>query len=304
MAQITKEEFKYELAFERNIGWLTADEQIKLKKSRVAIAGLGGAGGFQAQALARLGVGKFKLADLDTFELTNINRQIGATVQTLGFPKAPVIREMILAINPGAEVEMYDEGINSEKIDAFLDSVDLALDGIDFFAQNIKFMFFKKCREKGVTAITSCPLGFGASLIVFSPTGMKYEDYFDIKEEMTEKEKRIITTIGLSPTPLCFPYMNKAALDLKSERASSVAPGLMLVASLSATQVVNILTGKIKPRYCPHVLQIDLMTQKLKKKYFPFGMKSPLQKLKRWLLLTLMNKQVYYLFRPRKPWES
>ena len=64
---MTAKTFQYTKAFERNIGWLTSQEQEKLRTSRVGIAGLGGAGGFQAQALARLGVGKFKIADPDVF---------------------------------------------------------------------------------------------------------------------------------------------------------------------------------------------------------------------------------------------
>ena len=295
-----KQPFNYDQAFDRNLGWLTSDEQTKLRNSCVAIAGLGGAGGYQAQALARLGVGRFKLADLDTFELSNINRQIGATVDTLGQSKVAVIRDMILAINPQAQVEVFEEGITASSIHPFLNGAHLGLDGIDFFAQNTKLLFFQKCYEMKIPALTSCPLGFGASLIVFSPDGMRYEDYFDIQEKMSEKEKRITSTLGLSPTPLCFSYMDKKSVDLKGERASSVSPGLMLVASLSASEAVKILTGKRKVHYCPHVYQIDLMTHQVRKKYFPFGMKSPLQRLKRWFFLKLMNNQIYYLLRPRR----
>jgi len=240
------------------------------------------------------------LADLDTFELSNINRQIGATVQTLGQPKVSVIRDMILAINPQARVDIFEEGISSRTIDQFLDGVQVGLDGIDFFAQNIKLLFFTKCYDKKIPALTSCPLGFGASLLVFSPTGMKYADYFDIRENMSEKEKRITSTLGYSPTPLCFAYMDKRAIDFSGERASSVSPGLLLVASISAVETVKILTGKRKVHYCPHVYQIDLMTQQVRKKYFPFGMKSPWQRFKRWFFLKLMNNQIYYLLRFRK----
>jgi len=293
-------DFRYEQAFDRNLGWLTASEQTKLRNSYVAIAGLGGAGGFQAQVLARLGVGRFKIADLDTFELTNINRQIGASVDTLGQSKVPVIRDMILAINPEAEIETFTEGITANNIDRFLESVELVLDGIDFFAQNTKLLLFQKSRAKGISVITACPLGFGASVIIFSPSGMKYEDYFDLRSGMSEKEMRIASTFGLSPSPLCLSYMDKKALDLKGQRASSVVPGLMLVAALSGTEAVKILTGKYRTEYCPYVFQIDLLTQRVRKKYYPFGMKSPFQRFKKWLLLKLMNSQIYYLLRPRK----
>jgi len=83
--------FDYNHAFSRNIGWLTEDEQQRLRGARVAIAGLGGVGGFHLLTLARLGVGRFNIADLDRFELANFNRQAGASVSSLGRPKVEVL---------------------------------------------------------------------------------------------------------------------------------------------------------------------------------------------------------------------
>ena len=79
--------FNYEEAFSRNIGWLTEDEQQLLRGKRIAIAGLGGVGGSHLLTLSRLGVGAFNIADLDTFELANMNRQAGASMATLGAGK-------------------------------------------------------------------------------------------------------------------------------------------------------------------------------------------------------------------------
>ena len=74
----------------------------KLQNSRVAIFGIGGVGGYVAEALARSGVGSFDLIDNDTVALTNLNRQIIATHATLGQPKVQVMAERIHAINPEA----------------------------------------------------------------------------------------------------------------------------------------------------------------------------------------------------------
>ena len=70
--------FSYELAFARNVGWVTEQEQARLKQCSVAIGGLGGVGGAHAITLARLGVGNFRLADFDVFDWPNMNRQAGA----------------------------------------------------------------------------------------------------------------------------------------------------------------------------------------------------------------------------------
>src|ERR1700675_3347793 len=92
--------FRFSAAFDRNIGWLTDWEQQALRNKRVAIAGMGGVGGFHLLTLARLGIGAFNIADLDRFEIPNFNRQIGATMDSLDRPKAEVLGEMALAINP------------------------------------------------------------------------------------------------------------------------------------------------------------------------------------------------------------
>ena len=83
--------FRYDEAFSRNLGWVTADEQHVLRRKRVAIAGLGGVGGSHTVTLSRLGIGGFHLADFDAFELSNFNRQAGATVAHLGRPKVDVL---------------------------------------------------------------------------------------------------------------------------------------------------------------------------------------------------------------------
>ena len=78
------EAFSYGQAFSRNIGWVTREEQQTLRRKTVAIAGMGGVGGSHLLTLTRLGVGRFHIADLDTFELANFNRQAGAMLSTTG----------------------------------------------------------------------------------------------------------------------------------------------------------------------------------------------------------------------------
>src|SRR5437868_11391241 len=86
--------FSYRQAFDRNLGWLTESEQETLRHKRVAIAGLGGVGGAHLLTLTRLGIGQFNLAEFDRFEIQNFNRQVGATVHSVGRSKLDVMSEM------------------------------------------------------------------------------------------------------------------------------------------------------------------------------------------------------------------
>lgn len=273
--------FQYEQAFDRNLGWLNAEEQEKLRHACVAIAGLGGTGGFQAQALARLGVGRFKLADPDSFEISNMNRQLGATNDTIGISKAEVIRNMVLSINPDVQIEIFSDKIGGHNIDAFLDNADVVIDGIDFFELESKFFLFKSCRKKDVPVVTVCPVGFGATLVIFSSDGMPYDEYFDLKDGMTAEDKRFSTMFGFSPSLLCLHYMKGDVVNAQTKRASSVAPALMLTGAVTGTEVVKLLTGKFPTQVCPSIFQIDLMTHRISKKFYRYGMKSPWMKIKK-----------------------
>ena len=117
--------FPYHEAFSRNIGWVTVQEQDILRHKRIAIAGLGGVGGAHFLTLARLGVGSFRVADFDVFNLANFNRQIGANVSSLGKPKTDVLVAMAKDINPELEVEIFPEGINKENLREFLADIDV-----------------------------------------------------------------------------------------------------------------------------------------------------------------------------------
>ena len=103
----------------------------KLQKAKAAIFGIGGVGSYTVEGLARAGIGNFILVDNDTVSLTNINRQIIATHQTIDMPKVEVAKQRILEINPNANVEIYQQlfmpetqGILDENIDYIVDCVD------------------------------------------------------------------------------------------------------------------------------------------------------------------------------------
>ncbi len=170
--------FSYDDAFSRNIGWVTRDEQQVLRGKRVAIAGLGGVGGSHLVTLARLGVGKFSIADFDRFGLANFNRQAGASMSTIGEPKVDVLARMAHDIDPEIELRCFAEGVTAENLDEFLRDVDLYVDGLDFFAFDARKAVFDACAKRGIPAVTVAPIGMGAALLSFLPGRMSFEEYF------------------------------------------------------------------------------------------------------------------------------
>ena len=97
-------------ALSRNIGFFSMAEQDRLLNATVAIPGLGGVGGAHLITLARMGIGRFHLADFDVFEPANLNRQYGAKVSHFGRPKLDVMVEEALNINPFLDIRKIPRG--------------------------------------------------------------------------------------------------------------------------------------------------------------------------------------------------
>ena len=112
----------------------------KLKKVTVAIFGLGGVGSYVLEGLARAGIGNFVLVDKDEVDITNINRQIIATHDTVGKPKVEVAKERVLSINPSANVKLYKEFFLPETEGILDDSIDYIVDAIDTVTSKIELV--------------------------------------------------------------------------------------------------------------------------------------------------------------------
>ena len=149
---------------------LGRDGMEKLRNARVILFGLGGVGGYTAEALARAGVGHLDIVDDDTVSLTNLNRQILATHATLGMHKVDVAEKRIHDIDPTIEVRSYKTFYLPETADQFdFSQYDYVIDAIDTVTG--KLSLIAQAKEAGVPVI-SC-MGTGNKL---DPTGFRVAD--------------------------------------------------------------------------------------------------------------------------------
>ena len=145
----------------------------KLKDSKVAVFGLGGVGSFVCEGLARSGVGNFVLVDFDKVDESNINRQLIATVKTIGMHKVDLMRERILEINPEANVEVHREFYMADSTsDIITEDLSYAVDCVDTIMAKIAVIC--KCDEIGVPVISS--MGTGTKL---DPTMFEVADIYE-----------------------------------------------------------------------------------------------------------------------------
>lgn len=158
--------------FSRTELLLGASAMEKLATARVAIFGIGGVGGYTVEALARSGVGHFDLIDNDTVCLTNLNRQIIATQDTVGKYKVDVMRDRILSINPEADITVHKCFYLPETRDEFdFSSYSYVVDAVDTVTAKIDIVM--QAQEAGTPVISS--MGAGNKL---DPTAFEVADIY------------------------------------------------------------------------------------------------------------------------------
>ena len=272
-------QFDYSAAFTRNTGWVTQSEQGVLRSKRVAIAGLGGVGGSHLLTLTRMGIGSFTLADFDSFEIANFNRQAGAGVSTLGRKKTDVLVERALDINPELDLKIFPQGVDRENVDDFLKGADLYLDGLDFFAVQARRLTFDACMRSGIPSVTAAPLGMGVALLNFMPGKMTFEEYFQF-DGHSEEEQLLRFLLGLSPAMLQGRYLvDPSAVRLAEHRGPSTPMACELCAGVAGTEALKILLGRGEVVAAPRGLHFDAYRNRLVRTWRPGGNRHPVQRL-------------------------
>ncbi len=143
---------------DRNLGWLGDTEveqrkrQAKLRETTIGIAGTGGIGGAVATRLVRMGARHLKLADPDDFDVTNIQRQLGASLDNVGRNKAEVVAEQAFELSRDVDIDVYPDGITPKNAQDFMDGCDYVMDQMEFwqvknrYALHRAFRASRQCR--------------------------------------------------------------------------------------------------------------------------------------------------------------
>ena len=211
--------------YERNFPSLSAPEQLQLFDSSILVAGLGGLGGALVVLLARVGVGRFILADGDVFTLSNLNRQCLATYPCLGENKARIASAHLHEINPALRAEAIPNYLDSENMPGCLCQVQVAVDGLDNL--NSRRALFAASQTAGI------PLVHGA-----------VEDRFG----------QVTTVLPGDPDSYSTIY---ADTDKEQEGSREIlAPVVALTASLQAQEAIRVLLGK-PPAYHGQLAHFD-----------------------------------------------
>lgn len=250
----------------RNIGIITRQQQEVLKGSTVAIAGVGADGGMLAERLARAGIGRIKIADPGLFDETNLNRQFGADVNTIGRNKAEVIGGVLKSINPSLKLDIFNEGIDDKSADDFVSGADVVVDEIEYTRLDLSVLLHRAARKQGKYIFLGINAAWGANLFVFDPKGLTIEEYCGLPSGASLEEIRKF------PLPLdrfcpkmpeyIAPEVIKGVISGKD--IPSVSPAVSLTASLVSAEIILFLIDKQRNiPAAPGYIYIDLFRREL-----------------------------------------
>ncbi len=203
----------------RNIGSIRLAGQKKLLQSTVLVMGTGGLGGTVAQLLARMGIGKLVLADGDSFNESNLNRQAFSFEDNLGKTKVQAARDEIGKINAATEIEILAGLLGEQDLLPVMNGVDAAVDALDNMPS--RFALEKVCRGKRIPLIHGAVAGFSGQVLVIYPDDIGLQAVYGDPKDVPEK-----------------------GIELELGNLAGIVSA---VASLQVQETVKILTGLGRP---------------------------------------------------------
>ncbi|MDG2916227.1 ThiF family adenylyltransferase [Bisgaard Taxon 10/6] len=268
LLKAVKNEENYKKRVSRTEIFLGKDElewkqsQDIIASSTIGIAGCGGIGGAMALRLARFGVKKLKLADPDSFDWSNLNRQYGASIDTIGRNKAEVVGDLVFNLAKDVEIEIYPDGITTDNAESFVDGCDLVLDQLDFYVINEKFALHKAFRNCDKTKlILACSVvGWAAHLYKFEKNSMPIEKWYRIDgnetlPELTEK----LATLWAPKLPHFPSYEKMLGWMLEKDTVPIFAGTPPLAEGILIQRVILALIDKEYPPYAKWLPPIPQM---------------------------------------------
>lgn len=226
-------------AFKRSELLIGAEGIEKLSKSTVAVFGIGGVGSYAAEVLVRTGLGRIILIDYDIIDITNINRQVHATMKTVGLSKVEVMKERLLDINPELEVIIHREKYSTETRDILLSQdYDYVIDAIDMISSKIDLIV--QCKDRNIPIISS--MGAGNKL---DPTKFKVGDIYSSKtcplakvmrRELRKREVSDLKVVWSEEEPM---KINLGDIDIRKATPGSIGFVPSVVGLIIGSEVIK-----------------------------------------------------------------
>lgn len=209
-----------ERRFVGNIPSVSVQEQEQLKQKHVLVVGCGGIGGYVMEYLARAGIGRLTVIDHDSFDETNMNRQLYATSASLGKSKVTEAKERAALINPQMEVEFWLSKLRKSTVGTALCNKDLVIDALDSVEDRL--MLEAACAEKGIYLIHGAVAGWNLQVMTVSPGSQSLKRFYE-----NNQAARTRSTLSFVPAA-CASIQVAEALKLLCGKNPSLKDRMLL----------------------------------------------------------------------------
>jgi molybdopterin-synthase adenylyltransferase len=220
---------------------LNRKEQLKLKNSTITVIGCGGIGGAAIEMLARMGVSNIKIVDKDKFEVSNINRQLMSSIDSVGREKTEVTKEIICSINSFVNVETFNTELNKDNVREIIKGSKVIVDALDNLESRI---ITSRCAlELDIPFVHGAIHGTMGQITTFTAATPSYEETFKLlsyEKELNSKVLNELKKLTRAVPPVIGPIPN-------------------IVGCIQSFEVIKILTNRGNVITAPDVLIFDLM---------------------------------------------
>ena len=207
----------------------------KISKSHVTIVGTGGVGGYVALFLARAGISKFTIIDFDKITPSNINRQAVAFADTIGLDKVKVLKDMILKINPDAQIDAVNERLCEENVVKLVKNDTFVVDAIDSVKDKVALICY--CKKNNINIISA--MGAGNRFDSPSFTVVDIEKTHD--DGLAKAIRKRLRELGIKCLDVAMSYSKPQKFDKIIGSISYYPPSC---ACVIASYVINKIIGK------------------------------------------------------------
>lgn len=245
--------------FLRNIGVMDDQGQSAIRSKTIAVAGLG-LGGSIFINLVRMGFERFHVADPDTYERTNINRQRLAKESTIGTRKDEALIAEARDINPDVQIKSFPAGVNQGNLPEFLDGVDWVVDVVDCFAMDEKMALNAEARRRGIPVASCGAIGFGATVVLFDKKSPSFAELTGMDPSFSSREnmKRFLRFI-CPKIPDYAEAQFQRALGGESH-IPFVVPGVEICAGFAVAQIAGDVLGLGGALRAPYGIYVDSLS--------------------------------------------
>ena len=214
---------------------LGKENKEKISKSHVTIVGTGGVGGYVALFLARAGISKFTIIDFDKITPSNINRQAVAFTDTIGLDKVKVLKDMILKINPDAQIDAVNERLCEENVVKLVKNDTFVVDAIDSVKDKVALICY--CKKNNINIISA--MGAGNRFDSPSFTVVDIEKTHD--DGLAKAIRKRLRELGIKGLDVAISYSKPQKFDKIIGSISYYPPAC---ACVIASYVINKIIGK------------------------------------------------------------